>query len=288
MAKMRRSDPSPSHRELIEEFALLLRQDEAHLDLAKGALTLCKLEFPQLTIRSYLEKIDQIGSIIKERIRPNPNPSRIAAAINQVLFEELRFSGNTEDYYNPRNSFLNEVLDHRVGIPMTLSILFMELARKFNLQVEGINFPSHFLVKYREGEKDVYLDVFNKGRTLSESDFQSILDQVYGGKIAFNPHFLAPANKRQILLRMLNNLKQIYLTSHDYRKALTVVEMMLTVQPDQLSDMRDKGILEYHLRMYEEAFRDLQLYISKAPDAGDADIIMNLIDQIRSLLIGLR
>src|SRR5437867_6228522 len=181
-------------------------------------------EYPQLEISPYLDKLDQMADMNQELLRAADSPVETVGKINAVLFERFGFRGNTEDYYDPRNSFFNDVLDRRVGIPITLSTVYMEVSRRLKFRISGVGMPGHFIVKYSDRQEEFFLDPFNRGEILTRDDCRNRLFERYGNSIEFNERLLARVTNRQILWRMLNNLKEIYLKAHAFDKGLAIVD----------------------------------------------------------------
>jgi len=244
-------------------------------------------EYPQLTISPYLDQLDAIADRAKAILQGENSPMEIAAAISAVLFDEMGFRGNTEDYYDPRNSFFNDVLERRIGIPITLSTVYLEIARRLQFPVSGVGMPGHFLVKYSDRTQEFFMDPFNRGALLSHDDCEEKLKQQYGDSLQFSEQLLDAVTHRQILARMLNNLKAIYLKGHTYDKGLAIVDMMMLVNPNDIEQYRDRGLLRLRLRQFEKASRDLEHYIKAAPNAADrADIEehLNKLKRIRAMM----
>ena len=237
------------------------------------------LEYPDLDIEKYIEKITKIGMSLKESISDVKNPTYLISMLNEHLFENLGYSGDDDDYYNPKNNFLNEVIDKKTGLPITISILYAEIAKFIGLDLRIVGFPSHILVKYNE---EMILDPFYDGRLLDIDDLQEILDTNYGGEIEFKPEFLDEIKHEQILLRMTRNLKNSYVQSFVYDKALRCVNMVLAIEPESPEDIRDKGILEERLLNYEKALKYLNKYLEINPNAEDVDFILELIRSIKT------
>ena len=237
------------------------------------------LEYPELDVDEYIKKIIIIGKSLKESISDVKNPTYLISMLNEHLFENLGFSGDDNDYYNPKNNFLNEVIDKKVGLPITISILYVEIAKFIGLELKIVGFPGHVLVKYNEV---MILDPFYDGILLDVDDLQEILDRNYGDQIEFKPEFLDEVNPEQILLRMSRNLKNSYIQSFVYDKALRCVNMILAIQPESPDDIRDKGILEDRLLHPEVALKYLNKYLEINPNAEDVDFILELIRSIKS------
>ncbi len=265
-------------------FAEMVSRKEEDIELAKAALLFAKEQYPDLDIEKYLRKIDLMAEQLKRRAGHNTDPYYLISEINRYLFNEEGFRGNEHDYYDPRNSFLNDVLDRKTGIPITLSVLYMEIGNRIGLPILGVGFPGHFVVKYSGVESKFLIDPFNKGRILLEKDCQEMLNRVYGGGIKLPSDFLRTATKKQILDRMLHNLKGIYLGSKDYCKALSFVDMILLIDPDVMPELRDRGLLYYNLECFAQALSDLETYLRYAPKAEDAEAIRSHIPALKGLV----
>ena len=237
------------------------------------------LEYPDLDIEKYIEKITKMGMSLKESVSDVKNPTYLISMLNEHLFENLGYSGDDDDYYNPKNNFLNEVIDKKTGLPITISILYVEVAKFIGLDLKIVGFPSHILVKYNE---EMILDPFYDGRLLDIDDLQEILDTNYGGEIEFKPEFLDEISSEQILVRLTRNLKNSYVQSFVYDKALRCVNMVLAIEPESPDDIRDKGILEERLLNYDSALKYLNKYLEINPNAEDVDFILELIRSIKT------
>ena len=253
-------------------------------DLAVAALMIARVEYPKLDAGPYLDQLDALGEEAKVRVAsapiesgvapPRVDPDRYARvmALNEYLFKELHFVGNDVQYEDPRNSFLNEVLDRRTGIPITLALLYMEVARRAGLRVEGVNFPGHFLLRCpaRRGlpySEDLIIDAFHGGALLSEDALRERFRQHAGDEADFEAKLLAHATKPQILARMLLNLKRVYVRMHSFPQARDITELMLAVDPSAINELRDRGLLGYHLKDFSGALRDLQAYLQLSASA---------------------
>jgi regulator of sirC expression with transglutaminase-like and TPR domain len=256
-------------------------------DLAVAALMIARVEYPTLDAGPYLDQLDAFGHEAKLRLAASTAleasaPAHVdgeryvrVMALNDYLFGELHFVGNEADYDDPRNSFLNEVLERRTGIPITLALLYMEVARRAGLKVEGINFPGHFLLRCpaRRGmphAEDLIIDAFHGGALLSEQACRELLRKHAGEEALFDTHLLVRATKPQILARMLVNLKRTYVRMHSFPQARDVTELLLAADPTATTELRDRGLLAYHLKDFPAALRDLQSYLQHAPK-GELD-----------------
>jgi len=240
------------------------------IDLGRAALAIAHAEYPGLDIESYAARMDRLAAAVQDRSGGEADSYRLIAAINYTLFSVEGFRGNRDDYYDPKNSFLNEVIERKQGIPITLSVLYMEVARRVGLDLYGVGFPGHFLVKHVGKEGEIVIDPFHQGEVRSIEELEDMLDKMYRGRIAFQPEFLSPVSKKQILKRILNNLKAIYLRQGDFPKSLSVVERLLILEPNSAQEMRDRGLLYLQLECFSQALEDLEAYLRLAPYADDA------------------
>jgi len=237
------------------------------------------LEYPDLDIEKYIQKINRMGMALKESTNDVKNPTYLISMLNEFLFDKIGFSGDMDDYYNPKNNFLNEVIDKKSGLPITLSILYSELGKFIGLNLKIVGFPSHVLVKYDE---EVILDPFHDGMLLDIDDLQEILDRNFDGQLEFEPEFLDEIKSDKILVRLARNLKNSYLQSYAHEKALKCVNMTLAIEPESPEDIRDKGILEEKLLNHSTALKYLNQYLEINPNAEDVDFILELIRDIKT------
>ncbi|CAE6495910.1 SirB1 family protein [Candidatus Nitrosotenuis uzonensis] len=248
-------------------------------NLVEKCLKLAQLlEYPNLKIQEEIEKIGKIATSLKLVLSDVKNPTYLISMLNEHLFQTLGFHGNTEDYYNPKNNFLNDVLEKRTGIPITLSIIYVEVARQIGLDLRICGFPSHVVVKHGE---DIILDPFEGGRLLDIEDLEDILFRNFGEEIEFEPEFLDELPEDKILVRIIRNLKNSYSQSYAYEKAMRCADMILAVEPEAPDEIRDKGILEYRLLHNEAALKYLNRYLEIAPEAPDVDFVLEMIREIR-------
>lgn len=257
-----------------------VQKPDAEINLALAALYLAQEEYPTLEPDEYLNALDTMALEVQDRLPPERYPLKMLQVINQYLFEDLGFSGNAEDYYDPRNSFLNQVIERRMGIPITLSLVYLEVAQRLDLPMAGVGMPGHFLVRpIREG-MEIFVDAFHQGEILFLEDCQTRLQQIYGPTAELKSEFLEPISHRQFLGRMLTNLKAIYLNQGRLPKALAAIERILLLFPNAIMERRDRGILYYHTGHWVEAQEDLQQYLEAVPHAQDVDVIQKLLRQM--------
>jgi len=274
----------------LAEFSALVSRtiEDERIDLARAALAIARTEYPQLKADQYLGRLQALAQRVRTRLAPNPTPPETIAELNAVLFREERFRGNVEDYYDPRNSFLNEVLDRKVGIPITLALVYEEVARRIGLPLFGVGMPGHFLLKHYDVDgRQVILDPFHGGALLTMQECQQRLDQVYSGQMQLQSEFLSSVSRRRWLTRMLNNLKTIYLSSRNFRKALVMADLILAIYPRSPEDVKQRAALRYNLGQMRNALLDFEDYLKMLPEASDADDIRAVILSIRRNLVSL-
>ena len=252
---------------------LLRAVNEPGQSLAPAALAIARVEYPTLDPAPYLQRLERMGEAAEGRLQRQAHGGTAAqiATLNAYLYEELGFSGNADRYDDPRNSFLNEVLDRRLGIPISLAVVYLEIGRRGGLRLEGINFPGHFLVRAPDAVEDLIVDPFHGGALLSEIDCRQLLREYVGDESAFDRALLATATRQHIVVRMLVNLKRLYVRMQSFPQARAVADLLLAVDPSALSELRDRGLLAYHMEDFASALRDLETYLRLMPKPDTAD-----------------
>ena len=264
-------------------FRQIIQRPDPDVDLAEAALLIAKGAYPDLDVQSYLRRIDELAWGLRARVAEDAPASELIVELNRFLFEEHGFAPNVEDYYDPRNSFLNDVLERRVGIPITLSVLYMEVGARVGLPLQGVSFPGHFLVKCQVEAGMVILDPYCGGVSLSLQDLQQRLREARGGEVsrAIVAGMLVAANKKEILTRMLRNLKAIYLDKQQHARALSIIDCIVALRPGEATEVRDRGLTYLKLECFRAALTDLEHYLELAPAADD-------LNEIRGCVVGLR
>jgi regulator of sirC expression with transglutaminase-like and TPR domain len=252
------------------EFRQAVDRPEEKIDLGRAALTIAQTEYPDLDIGDFLSRIDALAVEVARGCPADADVHRTVAALNTVLFKQHGYRGNQADYYDPRNSFLNQVIERRTGIPITLSVLYMEVAQRVGLKLEGIGFPGHFMVKHVRGGEEMIIDPFHRGEIKSREDLARLIQDRYGGKVSLSEELTQAAGKKQILKRMLTNLKMIYTQKNDLVKSLSALDRLVILDPAAAADIRDRGAIYLRLECFTQAREDLQRYLRLAPDAEDA------------------
>jgi regulator of sirC expression with transglutaminase-like and TPR domain len=261
----------------LRAFAEMLSRDDARIDLAHACLMIAQDAYPELEAERYLGEIERMALRLRAKGGGKDSPEERVMALNQFLFDELAFRGNTEAYYDPRNSYLNEVMDRRTGIPITLAVLYMAVGRRIGLPLEGVSFPGHFLVRLRLRGGMLVLDPFAGGAPLAADDLRERLRRVVPKGLAEGvpvqdlplDQFLEPATPRQIIARVLRNLKGIYKGADKPDRLLEVLNRMLLVAPGSAGELRDRGLVYQRLECYRAALADLSGYLEREPEAPD-------------------
>jgi regulator of sirC expression with transglutaminase-like and TPR domain len=267
------------------EFRQCVDRPEESIDLGRAALTIALPEYPELDCLEYLRRIESLALEVSEGCGSNADAFRSIAALNLVLFSRHGFHGNRDAYYEADNSFLHRVIERKTGIPITLSVLYIEVAQRVGLSVSGVGFPGHFLVKTTIDDNEVVIDPFNGGEIKSPKDLDRMLRDMYGGNVGLRGEFLAPVSKKQILQRMLANLKGIYIKAEEWLKTLAVLDRMLILDPGSADDTRDRGVIYTRLDCFNQAKEDFERYLRLAPGAKDAAVIREQIADLAKRVV---
>jgi regulator of sirC expression with transglutaminase-like and TPR domain len=251
-------------------FEEVLSGKDENIDLARACLLLAQDAYPELDVEHYLGEIERMAARLRARLPQSGAAEERVVALNEFLFGELGFRGNADDYYDPRNSYLNDVIDRKTGIPITLSVLYMELGRRIGLPLQGVSFPGHFLVRLRVRGGTLVLDPFAGGAPQSVSELRERLQRVVRHVDLPIEEFLEPASHRQILARLLRNLKAIYREKKQPDRLLAVLNRILTVTPEAHAELRDRGYVYEQLECHRAALADLTAYSEREPQAADA------------------
>jgi len=265
----------------LQTFEKILSEKEEKIDLARACLLIAQDAYPGLDVERYMGEIESLALRLRTRLKNVGGVEERVIALNEFLYEDLGYWGNTDDYYDPRNSYLNEVIDRKTGIPITLAILYMEIGRRIGLPLEGVSFPGHFLVRLRLRGGVLIFDPFSGGAPQSEPELRQRLQRVIPEGVAADvsvaelplEQFLEPASNRQILARVLRNLKGIYRESDKPERLLQVLNRMLVVSPDAAAELRDRGFVYQRLECWRPALQDLTDYLQRDPEAADLDVV---------------
>jgi regulator of sirC expression with transglutaminase-like and TPR domain len=267
-----------------QAFMELVALDEEAFPLDRASLVVALEEYPELSIQAYLRKLDALAASAEVLVGIDRNPVNVIESMNEVLFVQEGLRGNIEDYYDPRNSYLNEVLDRRLGIPVTLSVIYIEVARRIGFSIKGVGFPGHFLVKHVAADREIIIDPFDLGRILTLNECQELLDKVHNGAVPMQASLLQPMDKRSIITRMLYNLKGIYTQKEQFQKALSVIDEILILNPSTPSEVRDRGLLYMQTSLFAKAISDLESYLRNAAAPEDRSYIEKHIRMLRNIV----
>ena len=268
-----------------ERFSIIVAGDDDAINLAEGALLVAASEYPGLDVGACLERLAQLGVDLSLRLRPDISAADKIIMLNRYLFDELGFRANSDDYYDPRNSFLNDVLERKLGIPLTLAIIYMEIGRHIGLPLQGVSFPGHFLVRCALREGAVILDPYARGVSLGVDDLKARLAAM--GRAAVPSRsvvtaMLTAASNHDMLGRLLRNLKAIYTQRKDWLKALAIADHIIFLSPTHAVEYRDRGLFYQHLECFRAALFDLQSYLEMLPGAEDADAIRQQMIELQA------
>ncbi|MGB6067179.1 MAG: tetratricopeptide repeat protein [Desulfomonilaceae bacterium] len=267
--------------DLSKEITALAALPDHRIGLVAAALTIARSEYPDLDASRYEGQLNDMAATLKSRIRKMPTSERVLDEVNRLIFEEAGFRGNRDEYYDPRNSFLNEVLDRKLGIPITLCVVYMEVGRRAGLPLYGIGFPGHFLTGLVTEKSRVFIDPFNEGRILSESDCIRMLHGGFGRSLPFKQSLLDPMWPKQILVRLLRNLKAVYWRRSQYLKALQMIQWILILNPDSAPDLKERGLISEAIGDIPGAIKDLQRYLELSPAAEDEETVRAMIERLK-------
>lgn len=270
----------------MDRFRRVVAGDDASINLAEAALLIAVEEYRDLDVDAYLARLDDMGATLKRRLRADISPADTIVALNRYLFDEQGFAGDGANYYDVRNSFLNDVLDRKRGIPITLCVVYLEVGRRIGLPVQGVSFPGHFLVKCTLREGTVVLDPYAKGLSLSLDDLRQRVKALQHGVTPTNSmiaELLAAASSKEIIMRILRNLKGIYSHHKDWQKALRATDRIISVMPDTAEEYRDRGMIYLNLECFRAALFDLQAYLTMLPVAKDADSVRRQVIELQSV-----
>jgi regulator of sirC expression with transglutaminase-like and TPR domain len=265
---------------------LLGSSSEPELDLA--ALQIATIEYPEISPGTFVELLDSYARELGARLAPGADGEEFIHLTNEYLFEELGFQGNQQEYYHPANSCLNEVLTKRVGIPISLSVVYMEIARRLGRTVHGIGLPGHFIVQYEDEDVTAFIDPFHAGRLMFDTECYDLAREITGLDVSVDPSVLRPVSKRHILVRMLNNLRSVYLQREEPMKAVEVLSLLIQADPGSPEEYKQRGVCLAQVHRFEQSRSDLETYLRLSPDAADREAVIQQIDRINRYLAALQ
>jgi len=269
-------DADPSLREFASEVA----RPDADIDLARAALVIARGEYATLDVDAYLGRLAAIAENALA-VRQHADPLGRLHCLREYLFEEQGFAGNADDYFDPRNSYLNDVLDRRLGIPITLSLVLIEVGKRVGLQMEGIGLPGHFVTGARVGGEHVLLDAFNGGTILTGEACGNLVARAVGQPVELTAEQFVPVTKRQFLARMLNNLKGAYWRREAWLEVVRVIDRLLVLSPESGGEWRDRGTAWTSLGEYAQGLADWERYLTRFPNAADHEKVKTQFRRVR-------
>ena len=267
----------------LPEFAAEVKLPEPEIDLGRAALLIARAEYPDLDLRRYLLRLDELAQGARSR-EWEGSPLKRLHRLRRFLFEEQGFRGNAEEYYDPRNSFLNDVLDRRVGLPITLCLVVMEVGRRLALSVDGIGLPGHFVVGFEAGHEFLFLDPFHGGAILTPESCETVVSRALGHSVTLDASHFAPVTKVQLLTRMLHNLKTVYFKREEWAKALGALDRLRVLDPEAPGEGRDRGVVLAKLGKLPAAIAHWEHYLRQHPEALDAESVRGHLRQVRQAL----
>lgn len=265
-----------------DEFSQMAAREP--IPLARGALLIAKEEYPGLDVEQYLARIADLAREGEPRVQLGANTVEKVQLLSDFLFTQKGFDGNRDQFGDPRNSFLNEVLERRLGIPITLSVVYIEVGRQLGLNLFGVSFPAHFLVKAVDDRGELIIDPFNGGAIIGLEEIRARLAKIYGQPVEVNPAMLKAVGAREILTRMLRNLKNIYASGSDWQRALGTLDRILMLEPRAVEETLERGAVHERLECFSAALTDFQSFLARAPEHPGADAardaVMRLLRQV--------
>lgn len=267
---------SPAGQRFYQE----VQKADGRINVAAAALYIAQEEYWDMDPGLYLSTLNDMAADVRSRLPKHRYPLKVIQVINDYLFNELKFAGNRKDYYHPDNSCLNCVIDRKLGIPITLSLVYLEIAHRIRFPMVGVGMPGHFLVRPVVDEMEVFVDPFNQGEILFIADCKETFYNLHDGSVPWQPEFLSAVLPKAFLARILMNLKVIYLKLEDFDKAVATLDKLLILAPSQYQQKRDRGILHYELKNYDLAKQDLEEYLKRHPRASDGPTIQQILDRI--------
>lgn len=275
---------SPRRDDARADFVRIVHQPESSIELARAALLVAAESDPKVDVEGTLHTLDAWAGTLAARFEPGWNNLQKLARLRAFVFEELGFRGDRQDYFSPSNSLLHEVVERRRGIPLTLAIVMLEIGWRVGMPFEGVGFPGHFLVRLAGEPKDLLLDPYRRGMSVHEEDCRRMLKDVSGGDAEFDTELIASVGKRDMLERLLRNLKSAWLRRGDDLQALAAVDRLLVMSPGDLDEQRDRGLLLFRLGRWREALVALTAYLDRAGGAADRDTIARHVSSLRQLV----
>lgn len=272
--------PAVARRRFVE----IAERPEATLDLVEASLVIALEENPAVDIARHLGNVAAWSECVRGRLEGSREIERIVETINRVLFDEEGFHGEDEDYYDPRSALLSEALERHAGLPITLSVLYIELSRRMGIEATGVSLPGRFLVKFSGPFGTIVVDPFDGGRVLSMPELQKLLDAMYGGGVRLREHHLRSFGPKEILARELAQLKAAYLAQHDLPRAAASIDRLLILDDRDAYEVKDRAALAMQMHAYRQAIELFERYLALMPSAEDRSRVREQIGYLRAWL----
>lgn len=270
-----------SHLSTVDLFKASVAGPIGLISLARPALLVARTEYPGLDVEAYEERLHDLGARLEARIHPAADPRSQLEEAHRLLFDEYGFHGNEDEYSDPRNLYLNDVIDRRIGIPVTLAIVYVEVCRAAGIDARPVGLPGHVIVRVENTDGPVLVDPFHRGRELSEEECRQLVRSVFGRQTPFREHFLEPVTARQLIQRLLHNLKAGYLQRADEERAGRTIELLLAMFPWDLDELRDRGMLRERIGDLPAALEDLEQYVRYRAGARDIQTVSEAVRSLR-------
>jgi regulator of sirC expression with transglutaminase-like and TPR domain len=264
-----------------EQFARLVDGPEDQIDIVDASLLIARTAFPDLSSARYTGLLDQWTERLRRRVDPSASAGDILSTMNRILFDEEGLRGDVHNYFDPQNSFLNRVLDRKLGIPITLSMVYSEIGRRAGFPVYGIALPGHFITGLFHTSGTLYIDPFNQGTILTESECRRMVEVRYGGEAALGAGWNHPADKKMMLIRLLRNLKSIYRHLGQDLQAFEMIQWILAIDPRTPAELKERGLLYEAMGNHVFALRDLEHYLELSPEPADREVVSQKINLLR-------
>ncbi|MEZ5365223.1 MAG: transglutaminase-like domain-containing protein [Bryobacterales bacterium] len=259
----------------------LFDRPDAEVDLTRAALTLARIRYPDLQDEPTLAWLDRRAEEVQAALEHGDEPDEVVSAISRVLFEQWGFEGNRSDYYDPRNSFLNDVIERRTGIPIALSVVYMEIGKRIQAPIYGVGLPGHFLVKYHDARRRIYVDPFHEGRVLNRQGCRNLVKRLSGRPVELTDLHFAAMDNRSIILRMCNNLRDIFLSSRQLSSGLEVIRTVLALAPDSAEEIKQTAWLYHELGQRGKALAAIEHYNELHPEPEEGEDLEAWSENIR-------
>ena len=267
--------------EWTSDFERLGHLAEDQIDLAVASVLIAQSRYPELEGESELDALDSMASVLTDRIQQSKDDSPLHTMnlLSGWLYEELQYKGNHENYYDPRNSYINDIIDRRTGIPIALALIYIEVGRRAGIPLVGIGMPGHFLVGHL-GIEDHFIDPFHNGTLISKEEAMDLFKRLTANRKKWNESFLEPVTNREFIIRMLRNLKAAHLKIKDLPQTVKVLDMLVAINPKVIEERRDRGLIHYQLGNRAQALADLKFFSDSTAPSNRDKMVTKIIEEL--------